>query len=73
MKIYANDNFSIIRMKKGMSMQNLADAVGITINALYKNENRVHSVRPGNAKKIIDCLGVEFDDVFEVVDKEGKK
>lgn len=61
-------------LKAGFSCRGLAKSAGISPATLHRNihaQNRYFS--PITAKKICDALGVEFDDIFEIVPAERRR
>jgi transcriptional regulator with XRE-family HTH domain len=72
MKIYANDNFKVVRMMNGFSIVDLADKVGVSKQMLGQVERRINGISPAKAKSIIEALGVEFKEVFEFVERGEK-
>jgi transcriptional regulator with XRE-family HTH domain len=69
MKVFAKENFREIRIKKGFSIVLLAEVVGMTKQAIGQIERRLNGVSPEKSQEILKTLGVEFDDVFELVDR----
>lgn len=56
------------RMKKGLSVRQLAKAAGVNPVTISKIENGISNPTPATAKKICDAVGMAFDDLFEVED-----
>ena len=71
MKVFANKNFKTTRIKSGFSLSGLAEATEITKQAMGQIERRCNGVSPENAHRIVRLLGVEFDDVFELIERVG--
>lgn len=69
MKVHANEKFREIRIKEGFTIGDLAEVVGMTKQAIGQIERGLNGVSPKKAKKIIDVLDVEFDDIFKLVDR----
>jgi DNA-binding XRE family transcriptional regulator len=69
LKVFAKNNFRTTRIKKGFSAVTLAEKIGTTKQAIGQIERRVHGCGPQKAKLITEVLGVEFDDVFELVER----
>lgn len=66
------ESITLARISMGMSMKDLAAAAGVSHAAISKIESgKVSTIRPLSAEKISRALGVEFDDMFEFVQKEG--
>ena len=62
-----------VLIRKGLTATSMAAVAGIgTVTALQVC-NGSRSPSPRIAKKIVDSLGVEFDDVFEIVHEEASK
>lgn len=59
------------RIKKGMSISALSMASGLSVSSIWKIENEFSRPSPSSAKKICNALGVEFDTIFEIVEKEA--
>lgn len=70
MKIYANGQFKIMRIKRGFTVVALAKAVGLTKQAIGQIERRANGVSPEKSVEILRVLGLDFDDVFELVERE---
>jgi transcriptional regulator with XRE-family HTH domain len=71
MRVVAKDIFREIRIKKGFTIVSLAAAVGTTKQTIGQIERGINGVGPENAKKIAEVLEVEFDEVFDLVKREG--
>jgi transcriptional regulator with XRE-family HTH domain len=69
MKVFAKENFREIRIRKGFSIVLLAEIVGMTKQAIGQIERRLNGVSPEKSQEILKALGVEFDEVFELVDR----
>lgn len=69
MKVLAKESFREIRIKKGFSIVLLAEVVGMTKQAIGQIERRLNGVSPEKSQEILKTLGVEFDEVFELVDR----
>lgn len=66
------ESITMARIRLGMSMKDFAAASGVSYAAISKIESgKVSTIRPLSAEKISRALGVEFDDMFEFVQKEG--
>lgn len=59
-----------LRIRKGMLGTDLARDVGITRQGVYGIESGRANPSPALAKKIAEVLGVEFDDIFSLVEGE---
>lgn len=69
--IKANGRFRMARIQHGLSIRGLADKAGVNPTTIHKLEKGLSSPHPNTAYKICDALGVKFDDLFELADKEG--
>lgn len=54
------------RIKNGLFQKDVAENVGITVNAYALIEGGKKTTTGKTAKSICDCLNVKFDDVFEI-------
>lgn len=72
MKIRLRDkeSFAELLIRKGFTKRALATAAGIGQPTLVQISNGIRRPSPTTAKRILDTLGVEFDDIF-VIEKEG--
>jgi len=55
------------RITKGLSIRGLADIAKLNPVTILKIENQKSKPNPSTAAKICKALGVEFDDIFEIV------
>lgn len=70
MKIYAQLNFAETRMKKGYSLIELSKEIGITQQGLGKFEKRLNGISPKKSQEILRLFDVDFDDIFELVERD---
>lgn len=56
-----------LRVKKGLSMNELAKKINVNVGVISKIESCSVNPRPKTAQKICDCLEVPFDKIFEIV------
>jgi DNA-binding XRE family transcriptional regulator len=70
-KVFANNKFRTTRIKSGFSIAKLAAAINISKQGLSQIERRCNGITPENARLIVDILGVQFDDIFELVERVG--
>lgn len=56
------------RIRKGWSGADLARQVGVTKHMIYLVEGSKANPSPALARRIVDKLEVEFDDLFEIAD-----
>lgn len=62
----------ISRVKKGMSIRQLAKNAGINPVTISKIENGLSKPNPSTASKICVALDTDFDQLFEIIDvKKG--
>ncbi len=59
---------SELRIRAGLTQTQLALTSKTNTALISRLENGTHSPRPKNALKICEALGVEFDDIFEIVE-----
>lgn len=69
MKIYAKDTFRLSRLKGGYTIKDIAEAVGVTKQMIGQIERRENGIGPANAKKLTEVLNVEFEEIFEFVER----
>lgn len=69
MKVFAKENFKEMRIKKGFSIVSLAEIVGMTKQAIGQIERRSNGVSPEKSQEILKVLELDFDDIFELVDR----
>jgi transcriptional regulator with XRE-family HTH domain len=62
-------NIRILRLAKGLSQTELADALGITFQQVQKYEKGTNRVGSGRLLKISAILGVKITDFFEGTDR----
>lgn len=58
-----------LRIKKGFGVRQLGERAGVNYVTICKLENGKTNPSPATASKICNALGVEFDDIFEIVGK----
>ena len=58
-------NIRVLRLAKGLSQTELADALGITFQQVQKYEKGTNRVGSGRLLKISGVLGVKITDFFE--------
>lgn len=63
-------NMKTTRIKSGMSIKALSKKSGLSTATICKVENGAIVPMPMTAKKICDALEADFDDLFEIVEKE---
>jgi transcriptional regulator with XRE-family HTH domain len=67
LKIYAKESMRMERMRKGFNLTDFAELAGYTTSSMGKIENRRNGIAPNRTQRVLDILGMEFDDVFEFV------
>lgn len=72
MKIYATDNFRKTRIKKGFSLVALAEKAELSKQAIGQVERRANGISPAKAIKVIELLQTDFDNIFELVERDGE-
>lgn len=55
------------RMRNGMSIRALSKAAGVSTATIFKIEKEDNIPMPSTAKKICIALGVEFEEIFEII------
>jgi transcriptional regulator with XRE-family HTH domain len=63
-------DYARTRIKKGFSQRELARQTGLSSSFLIQFENGKRNIGPEAASKICQVLGVEFEEIFEVVVRE---
>lgn len=69
MKVYAKDDFRGIRVRKGLTLQQIAEKTGYTTSAFGKIERRLNGISPRRVETVLTVLEMSFDDCFELVRK----
>jgi len=64
-QVRAREDFPIIRIKKGFSLNELARRMGANPSVVYSIE-KGNGVRPATAKKVCDALQMGFEDLFVI-------
>jgi len=72
-KIISRSNFKSIRIKAGKSQNELAKLTETTVGTISRLENQLSGTSPKTAKAIATVLGVEFDELFHIVNHEELK
>ncbi|AXF57409.1 helix-turn-helix transcriptional regulator [Salicibibacter kimchii] len=67
----SQDKFNQKILKKGFSKRAFAKKCGVSESAFIQISNGKQSPRPETAKKICESLNHDFDDIFEIKEKEG--
>ena len=67
MKVIAKKEFSIIRIKKGFSLTQLAEQMEVNPSVVSKMEKQ-QPVRPATAKKACEALNESFETLFIIRD-----
>jgi transcriptional regulator with XRE-family HTH domain len=62
-------NIRVLRLAKGLSQTELADALGVTFQQVQKYEKGTNRVGSGRLLKISGILGVKITDFFEGTDR----
>ncbi len=66
-QVRAREDFPIIRIKKGFSLNELARRMGANPSVVYSIE-KGNGVRPATAKKAVEALGEPFENLFNIID-----
>jgi transcriptional regulator with XRE-family HTH domain len=60
----------IERMRRGLTLEELGEKVGITKSSMSALENGKSAPRPSTAKKLCDVLGLEYETLFMISERE---
>ena len=71
MKVIAKNTFRETRIKSGFSTVTLAEKIGTSKQNVGQIERRVNGIAPDKAKIVTELFGVNFDDIFELVEREN--
>lgn len=55
------------RLRKGLSVQELADLAGLSYGGLYRMETKVRQPNMASARKVAAALGIEMADLMREV------
>lgn len=66
-QVRAREDFPIIRIKHGYSINELARRMGVNPSVVFALE-KGNSVRPATAKKACDALQMSFEALFTIED-----
>lgn len=64
-------NLQSIRIKKGLSTKQLAKKASLNALTILNIENGSSTPNPSTAAKICTALEAEFDELFELKEREG--
>jgi len=59
-----------LRIRKGVSIADLAKKVGVSKESIYAIEKGRFNPSPATAKKIAEELDIPYDDIFSLVEGE---
>ena len=65
-KVKEKNILTSLRIRKGLSMNELAKKADLNVAVISRIENELSIPRPKTALKICDALGVGFDEIFEI-------
>jgi|GEM_PF-2243255 len=65
-----SDKLCELRMKQGETFTSLSKKAGVHYLVISRLESGANTTRPANAVRIAKALGVQFDELFEIVDKK---
>ena len=65
-KIKARESFRKSRILAGESQNSLAKHANTTAGTISRVENRKSSITPKIAKKVVEVLGIGFDEIFVI-------
>lgn len=66
MQIIARKELSMLRIKKGLSQNELAKLAKIHVSIISRSENG-SAIRPATAYKICKALNTDFDILFKII------
>ena len=66
-----SDKLCELRMKQGETFTSLSKKAGVHYLVISRLESGKNATRPANAVRIAKALGVPFDELFEIVNKEA--
>lgn len=69
MKIYAKKGFREKRLLRGHTLVSLGLAADASKQTMGQVERRVNGIGPEKAKKVAQALHVEFEEIFEFVER----
>ena len=67
------ENIRIARIKNGLSARALAARAGIHFSTAALLEKEGRNVAPATAKAVSDALGVPFDSLFIITEREEER
>lgn len=70
-KIRAKKDFTIARVEKGFTLKGLANAINACESTISLLESGNRGTSPKTAKVICQVLNKNFNDIFEVIEKEA--
>lgn len=73
MKIFAKKGTKELVMKKGYSITDLADEIGISRQGLHQCMKNQVGIKPKYATKITEILKEDFDSLFEFVERKSNQ
>lgn len=68
MKVLAREDLRRTRLRKGLTLEKVAELSGYTTSAFGKIERRLNGISPGRTQHVLDALRMSFDEVFEIVE-----
>jgi transcriptional regulator with XRE-family HTH domain len=69
-RIFAKEDFRSRRIRMGFTCESIAALTGYTTSAFSKVERRENGINPKRAKKVLEALQLDFDEVFELVEEK---
>lgn len=69
MKIVAKEDLQKRRLMAGMSSKKMAESADMTYQGYWRMESGRGGISPERSRLIVDALGVEFEDVFEIIER----
>ncbi len=61
---------AVLRKKKGMSQENLANETGLSRHYLYKVENNLSSPTLGTLEKISSVLNIKVSELIDLAERQ---
>lgn len=57
-------NFKMLRLQRGITQKQVADAIGVSVQQVQKYESGVNRISSGTLQEIADLLGVNVTSFF---------
>jgi transcriptional regulator with XRE-family HTH domain len=66
----AGNNLRNERLRRGLSLDELADKAGMTKSSLSEIERGISHPRPRTAKRLCAAFSMDFDELFTIAERE---